>query len=217
MFSRKGHAMSVLNKIAYFQNRRDEVPNQELARELAETKNLEGIREIAENLWNKEPNIQSDCLKVLYETGYLTPELIADYADDFLKLLKSRNNRMVWGAMIALAAIASLKADELYPHIEEIKKTMENGSVITVDNGVKVLTAIAASKEEYAQEIFPYLLDHLANCRIQDVARYAETILPAIDSGNKNKFVAILENRMEDMSDAQLARVKKVLKQAAKQ
>jgi hypothetical protein len=210
-------AMSVLNKIAYFQNRRDEVPNQELARELAETKNLEGIREIADNLWNKEPNIQSDCLKVLYETGYLAPELIADYVDDFLKLLKSRNNRMVWGTMIALATIASLKADELYPHIEEIKKTMGNGSVITMDNGVKTLTAIAASKQEYGLEIFPYLLDYLATCRIQDVARYAETILPAVDASNKKKFIEVIENRMGDLSGAQVARVKKVLKQVGKQ
>ena len=84
---------------------------------LAQTRNAADIREIAENLWNKEPNIQSDCLKVLYELGYLAPELIADYADDFLKLLKHRNNRMVWGGMIALSTIATLKADEIFAHL----------------------------------------------------------------------------------------------------
>jgi len=52
--------MSVLDKIAYFQNRRDEVPNQELARELARTKNKAGVREIAANLWNKNKSIRSD-------------------------------------------------------------------------------------------------------------------------------------------------------------
>ncbi|MCI0618234.1 hypothetical protein L0244_35095, partial [bacterium] len=98
--------MSVLNKIAYFQNRRDEVPNQMLARELAEKKNKKGIREIAENLWSENQNVQSDCLKVLYEIGFLNPNLIAEYAGDFLKLLKSKNNRMVWGSMIALSTIA---------------------------------------------------------------------------------------------------------------
>jgi hypothetical protein len=59
--------MSVLNQIAHFQNRRDEVPNQELARELAMRKDSQGIREITENLWNKDRTIQADCLKVLYE------------------------------------------------------------------------------------------------------------------------------------------------------
>jgi hypothetical protein len=40
----------VLNKIAFYQNRRDEVPNQQLAKELAETENKKGIKEITKNL-----------------------------------------------------------------------------------------------------------------------------------------------------------------------
>lgn len=46
--------MSVLQKLACMQNRRDEEPNRELAGELAEKKNTAGIKEIAENLWNKD-------------------------------------------------------------------------------------------------------------------------------------------------------------------
>ena len=147
--------MSVLEKLACSQNRRDEVPNQELARELVETQNREGLREIAENLWNKESNVQSDCLKVLYELGYLAPELIADYVDDFLKLLKHRNNRMVWGSMIALSTIAASKADELIGHLPEIIRTMEAGTVITNDAGIKILADMAASKEKYRPQIVP--------------------------------------------------------------
>ena len=90
--------MSVLNRIAFSQDRRDEVPNQEAARMLAETRNTADIREIAENLWNKEINIQSDCLKVLYELGYLAPELIADYVDDFIKLLETAGTTAWSGA-----------------------------------------------------------------------------------------------------------------------
>jgi len=36
------------------QNRRDEVPNQELARELARKKDRKGIQEIVDNLANKK-------------------------------------------------------------------------------------------------------------------------------------------------------------------
>jgi hypothetical protein len=105
--------MSTLEKIAYFQNRRDEVLNQLLARELAEAKNKAGIQAIAENLGNKNKNIRSDCLKVLYEIGYLEPALIADYVDKFLLLLKGKDNRMVWGAMIRLAIIADRHPKEI--------------------------------------------------------------------------------------------------------
>ena len=206
--------MSVLEKIAYSQNRRDEVPNQELARELAATKDRAGVREIAVALWSKEKNIQSDCLKVLYETGYLDPSLIADYVNDFLELLKSRNNRMVWGAMIALSTIAGLKAEEIFPHVDEIKKTMAAGSVITNDAGMKTLSQIASRKDEYRQHILPYLLERLAAARAVDAPRYAEFILTAIDPADKAEFIRILEKWISSASGQRLARLKKVLRTA---
>jgi len=209
--------MSTLDRIACLQGRRDEVPNQELARELAATKDRAGIREIAENLWNKDQNIQSDCLKVLYEIGYLDPALITDYAGDFLKLLKSRNNRLVWGGMIALSTVADLKADEIFPHNDEIIKVMEKGSVITVDNGVKTLALVASKKDEYRKAIFPYLLDHLKTCRPKEVPQHAEKTLPAVDATNKLDFIAVLQKRTEDLAGAQLVRIKKVIKEAEKQ
>jgi hypothetical protein len=52
--------MSILSKLACMQNRRDEAPNKELARELADKKDFKGIKEIVENLWNKDKNIPSD-------------------------------------------------------------------------------------------------------------------------------------------------------------
>jgi hypothetical protein len=208
--------MSFLNKIAYFQNRRDEIPNQEAARELARTRNQADIREIAENLWNKEPNIQSDCLKVLYELGYLAPELIAEYKDDFLKLLKHRSNRMVWGGMIALSTIASRQADAIFPHTEEIKRAMAAGSVITNDAGIKTLTDVAAQRDEYRRALAPYLLEHLANARPVDAPRYAEVILAAIGPLERAQFVSILEKWIEAAPASRLARFKKVLKQAEK-
>ena len=113
--------MSVLNRIAHFQNRRDEVPNQELARDLAKKKDRKGIREIAENLWNNDRNVQADCLKVLYEVGYIDPGLVAAYAEDFIKLLKSKNNRLVWGGMIGLSTVAELKADVVLTHLDEVE------------------------------------------------------------------------------------------------
>jgi hypothetical protein len=207
--------LSVLNRIAHFRNRRDEVPNQELARDLAAKKNRAGIREIAEHLWDKEQNIQSDCLKVLYETGYIDPGLISDYVDDFIKLLHNRNNRMVWGGMIALSTIASLQADKFYPHVEEIKKIMAKGTIITIDAGTKTLVGIASVKESHRKTIMPYLLSRLASCRPVDVPRHAEQILLAVDTKHRDAFIAVLEKRMSDLKASQLPRIKKVIKQAS--
>jgi hypothetical protein len=206
--------MSVLNRIAYFQNRRDEVPNQELAKDLARRRDKAGLREIAENLWNKDRNIQADCVKVLYETGYIDPTLIADYAEDYIKLLKSKNNRLVWGGMIALGIIGELKADTIFAHRAEIQKAMDEGSVITMDNGVATLARAASGDEKYNQAIFPYLLEHLKTCRPKDVPQHSEKTLPAVNASNKTAFIKALEKRMEDLSGAGLNRLKKVIKQA---
>ncbi|RLF32979.1 MAG: hypothetical protein DRN07_03740 [Thermoplasmata archaeon] len=208
--------MSVINRLATTLGRRDDVPNRELARELAETKAVEDIRELVANLQNRDRKIQSDCIKVLYEVGYIAPELIAEYAEDFLALLRSRNNRLVWGGMSALAAIAKLSASTLFDHWEEIREAIEKGSVITVDRGIKALSIVAAQRTEYGAVIFPYLLTHLGRCRPKDVSRDAEAILVAVNSGNKKEFVAVINARMGDMRPAQVKRLKKVLAVAEK-
>lgn len=202
--------MTTLDRIAFSLGRRDDVPNQELARELAENTDIEGIHEIAEHLWDSNPKIQSDCIKVLYEVGYISPALIADYYSDFLKLLKHRNNRLVWGAMIALSTIANIRADELFQKFDRIKSAIGEGSVITTDMGIKTLALIASIKAEYCAEIFPYLLEHLKTCRLKDVPQHAEHVLAAVKTENQAAYESALMDRMQDLSSPGLARIKKI-------
>lgn len=204
--------MSVISRLASSLGRRDEVPNQELARDLAARKDKAGIREIAENLWSRDKNIQADCIKVLYEVGYIEPKLIGDYAEEFVKLLRSRNNRLVWGGMIALAQVAKANPDKVFQYLEEIKRAKETGSVITVDNAVATLAWTGSANDRYNKAIFPYLLKHLSSCRPKEVPQHSEKTLPAVNSTNKADFIKVLEKRSEDLSASELARVKKVIK-----
>lgn len=208
--------MPALNRIAHFQNRRDEVPNQELARDLAAQQDRSGIQEIAQNLWNKDRNVQNDCLKVLYEIGYLEPALIADYSGDFLELLNSKNNRMVWGSLIALSTLAAMKADEIYPHAAKIQQLMETVTVITRDNGIKILSALAAAKTIYNDALFPFLVKQLENCRSQDMARYAEEIATTVNEHNRDSFVQVINKRLINLDGAQIVRLRKVLRTLSK-
>jgi hypothetical protein len=204
--------MSVLDRIAFFRNRRDEVPNQQLARELAQTENRAGIAEIATNLQHKNQSVQSDCLKVLYEIGYLKPDLIADYTPNFLALLKSKNNRMVWGAMIALATVADRKPKEIYAKLDDVTVAMDKGTLITLVWGTKVLAKVAAADNAYKQKILPLLTAQLKKCLPRDVPMHTESILPVIDAQNKQEFLSLLEKRKPEMTASQLARLKKVIK-----
>jgi len=204
--------MSVIEKIAFFRGIRDEVPNQELARELAEAGDAEGVKEIAGHLWDKNANVRSDCLKVFYETGYLNPALIAPYAGDFLKLLNNRQNRLVWGAMIALSCVATLEADTLFESRELICKTIDEGSVITQDGGIKSLALVASVDKTYQEALTPYLMGFLRKCRQADVPRHAEFIEVCVDDFNREDFAGILQQRLPEASPAQAARIKKILK-----
>jgi len=95
-------------------------------------------------------------------------------------------------------------------------KTMEAGSIITKDAGIKTLTNVAARKDEYRLRIIPYLLERLEASRPVDAPRYAENILSAIGKADQAEFIKILEKWIKSDSGSRLARLKKVLKQAEK-
>ncbi len=206
--------MSILNKVAYYQDRRDEVPNQQLAAELVKTKNRTGIKEIADNLQNENPNVQADCIKVLYEIGYQEPSLISGCVDAFFNLLGSKNNRLVWGAMIGLSTIAELQYATIGQHIDEIMKTMKKGSVITADNGIKTLSIVASREPDLKKKIVAFLFEHLATCRPRDVPQHSEKIIVAVDTLSKSQFIKILNSRLKEFNPTQMKRVAKVIAQA---
>jgi hypothetical protein len=135
--------------------------------------------------------------------------------EDFVKLLKSKNNRLVWGAMIALAEVAKVDPDVVFKNLDFIKKAKEIGSVITIDNAISVLALTASADLKYNKVIFPYLLSHLSSCRPKEVPQHAERTFPAVNSSNKSEFIKLLEKRTEDLSGGGLTRVKKIIKQAA--
>lgn len=206
--------MSVIEKLATSLGRRDEVPNQELASELAAKNDTAGIKELADNLWNRNNNIASDCIKTLYEIGYLNPELIADHVSDFLKLIRSKHNRLVWGGMLALSTIAALRSKEIFDIVELVKKITKEGSVITTDNGIKTLAIVAKANPEYNQVIYPFLIEHLQTCRSKEVPQHAESALVAVNGHNKQLFLNTLNERLEALTASQVARIRKVIRAA---
>lgn len=206
--------MPVITRLACYLGKNNEAPNIELAKELAESEDGEGIAEIAAGLSSEDKAVQSDCIKVLYETGYLKPALISSYADTFIGLLSSKNNRLVWGAMIALGTIAGTVPETIIKGLDAIKKAMENGSVITMDNGVKALALAASKASNQNKTIFQYLITHLKTCRSKEIPQHAESTFPAVSIGNRDEFVNVLHAREAELTPPQQARVKKLYKMA---
>ena len=179
--------MSVLSKLASAQDRKDEDPN-------------------------KDKRIQTDCLSVLEQVGLLKSELIENYAADFIELIFSKDNRLVWAAMINLALIADKKPQEIFEQYDDIVRVIEKGSVITKDNGIKIFAKVASTSTEYKEVIVPYLMEQLRRCRSKSVPQYAESIRVAVNLENQEQYLGILNERLDALSAAQQRRIKILLK-----
>lgn len=204
--------MSILDQLASAQDRKDEEPNIQLAQDISDNDNHNAIKELVANLNNKNKAISSNCIKVLYEVGERKPTLIADYVDDFVELLKGKNNRLIWGAMTALGSIASLKTDKIWAHVETIIRATENGSAITQDWGIRVLAMVSSNNADYEARILPFLLDFLRQCKPKDLPRHAESVIVTIHTDNQADFIKILTDRKPSLRPSPAKRVDKILK-----
>ncbi len=202
----------MIEKTAFFLGRNDEEPNIALAVELCETNHTAGIEEIVQGLSDKKEQLANDCVKILYEIGERRPELIADYVADFLKLLKSRNNRLVWGGMTALAEIAFLRSKEIFENRSIVYQAYENGSVITRDYSISVFACLAKADRQYEEEMLAILMKHLRTCRPKEVGQHAERALICVNENNSAEFAEVLRYRRNHLTEAQKKRVDKLLK-----
>jgi hypothetical protein len=208
--------MSVLELLASRQGQKGDEVNITLAKEIAASGNKEAIAELVTHLKNKDKNVQSDCIKTLYETGYRNPELIVPYLNTFMEMLSGKNNRMIWGSMIALTTIADIKHREIFDSLDVIMQTVDKGSVITIDCGVMILAALNKHKA-YFGTTNPLLMEQLVKCPIKQLPMYAERSLICITDRNRDEFRNLIENRLNECErDSQKKRLQKVLKAIVK-
>lgn len=208
--------MTVINKLATSLNRKDELPNQELAKEITSKNDKKAVRELFENLSNKNKGIQSDCIKVIYEIATLQPKLIVDFTDELIKLLGSKNNRLQWGAMTALNAITNENPKAIHSALAKIIEVANNGSVITNDHCVEILIKLCATNE-YNEDAFSLLNERLLISPTNQLPMYAENALPVITEKNKPVFIKTLTSRLTEIEkDTKRLRVEKVIKKISR-
>ena len=205
--------MSVLDKLATALGRRDEVPNQELARKIVSKRDTAAVQELIDNLDHKNKRIQGDCIKTLYEIGAANPDLIAKYYKEFGNLLESKNNRLVWGAMMALDTIALKQPKGVHGMLSKILGVADNsGSVIARDHAVGILAKLATLKL-YQRDCVALLIEQLMSCPDNQFPMYVEMSAPVIDAENREKFRKVIEKRAAELErESAKKRVAKVLR-----
>jgi uncharacterized protein YfcZ (UPF0381/DUF406 family) len=212
----KPNSMSVISKLATSLNRRDEIPNQQLAKQIAAANNKKAVKELVEHLKNKNKDIQNDCIKVIYEIGALKPSLVVEFGKELLALLDNKSNRLQWGGMIALDYITNENPAFIYSALSKIIDAADKGSVITNDHCVGILIKLCATKK-YAADAFALLNERLKKSPTNQLPMYAENALPIINDKNKATFINTLNARLPDIEkDTKRIRVEKVIKKLTK-
>ncbi len=202
--------MSALDQLASALGRSDERPNVELAAALVATNDQTGIAELVAALTTASEAIKSDAIKTLYEIGALRPDLITAYAETFFALLDSSSNRLVWGAMTALDAIATVEPKRIAPRVTQITAAADRGSVIAKDHCISVLVKLAKAGD--ASALCPILLERLADSAPNQFPTYAEEIAPVVPKAQRASFVGILQTRLKTIAqDSKRRRVEKIL------
>jgi hypothetical protein len=199
----------ILSRLASALDRNDERPNVELAEELAKSGDAGAIADLAGALTTGSVAVQNDAIKVLYEIGALQPALVAPHAGAFLKLLGSKNNRNVWGALQAVESITSEAPAEVAKHIPAVLAAADKGSVIAKDKAVGILARLAAK----GHDTQGLLLGRLEDAAPNQFPMYAEIAAPVMGGAHKARFKAIVEKRLPEVDGAaKIARLEKLLR-----
>jgi hypothetical protein len=208
--------MTFIEKLSSLTVKRGKEANKLFAKEIADKNDHKSIKELVELLNSRDRNIQSNSIEILYETGYLRPDLMVDHYEIFVELLNNKNNRLVWGAMIALSSISEIMPEVIFKALPNIIKAVNTGSVITKDAGVAVYANLATVKNQKT-EVLPMLYNELKKCPDKQFAQYAEKSLIAVDKDSKEVFLGILNSRLKSLRiESQIKRVKKVLQEIEK-
>lgn len=202
----------MIEKLACRLGRNDEIPNIELAEHLCQQNDISGVKEIVGGFKGADKSVANDCIKVLYEIGNRTPNLISDYANDFISCLRSKNNRLVWGSMMALAQIAEFTPEPIFERLAVVVAAYEEGSVITVDNSISVFAGLCKANADYAKTVLPIIINHLQKCKPREVAQHAERAAICFNNENAEEFLRVLEKRKSDLTASQQARINRLIK-----
>lgn len=209
--------MSIKDKLSYAVGRRDQEPNRLLAEAIVAENDRDKIKELI-TLFDSKPHveIQKDCSLTLAWIAESKPEMIAPYVDYFLGKLNDPINRVIWGSMMSLTAIAPFEQDKLYNNLPLILDAMDAGTVVTRDHGYRILVTLYQNRK-YQEGVFILILEQLGKAPSNQLGQYTERLIEILNLRHKTDLVSILEGRFEDVDNPHhIKRLQKNLKKLSK-
>jgi hypothetical protein len=117
------------------------------------------ISDLVEGLEAQKPNVKYGCEKVLRRVSERRPDLVMPYFDAFVKLLRSDNSFLKWGAIITLANLAPADRDGRLEQIfARYFAPVTGPGLVTAANTIASAPRIARARPELTQRIVRQIL-----------------------------------------------------------
>ncbi len=125
-------------------------------------KNPSLLHEIVSALDDKDVKLVGDCAEVMTKVAETHPELVAPHADKLIPLFKSKNTRVRWESMHAIAFITHLVPEIVYTILPDLEDILhKDKSVIVRDYATETIVRYAGTSKDAAKNAYPYLLEIL--------------------------------------------------------
>lgn len=205
--------MAILQKSSGALNKKGNKTDEQIAQELIDNNDVNGIEEIAKNLYNGDGEICTDSLNILYLIGKQKPELVEIYIFEFIKLVQLNNEKLIYKSLLALSTLIHHKTQEIYENCISILDAIETGDDETVDVAIEIISVLATKDNKYNMALFPYLVNHLRTSSNEHFTQFAEHILQAATPENKQIFTGVLMERQNELHGKDKKRIDEILKE----
>ena len=190
---------NLIDRFSSTQGRRDQGPNRSFAKELAISRDGTSVKKIADLLAaGQGRKLENDMLLCLASLSELAPDLLKPHAGLLIGFLNSKNNRAIWGAMIALSNIAPIIRPLLYKNLPLILDAMDKGTVVTRDHGFVILLHLYEDIN-YQDDAFGLISEQLNSAPDNQLGQYAEKFIKIASTMHIATALEILENRSREL------------------
>lgn len=188
--------MDVARRLAAATRRKDFQPNVELAIELVDTWDEAAVKQVFELVENGTKRQAHDAIQVAFEIARREPELVQPYFETLIDLLRSSDNRLLWGTLNALSGLVTLEAQRLYAHLDQILDGAARASVIGRDKTLVILTGLMQTPR-YKKRVTPLLLAHVKAAAINQFPTYAEAAATCLPDAALPALVKLIHAQRE--------------------
>lgn len=208
----------VKHRLSYSLGDKTQIPNKELAVEIANSENKNAINELEQLVVESDvKRIKMDAIMTLAYVAELNPKFMVASVDFFIGLLNHPVERVGWGSMIGLFHVAALSQLKVYDNLSKVLDAMERDSIVGRDHGFKILV-ILYQHNQLRDDVYYLMLEQIRKVRPNQLGQYAERMMEVVIDNHKLALIETLEEKRLELSNPyHLNRLSKNLKKLYKQ